>query len=106
MKSGSGNSSSTATLSADKLAADVKSVVREAEELLEATAAEATEQTRAIRDRLASALQAAKATSLEIQEQARRGVKATDEFVRENPYQSMGIAFGVGMLLGFLLKRK
>ena len=106
MKTGNGSRTSTTASSADKLAEDVKSVVREAEELLEATATQATEQTRAIRDRLASALEAAKATSQEIQAQARRGVKATDEFVRENPYQSMGIAFGVGILLGFLLKRK
>lgn len=106
MKSGNGSRSSATSISADKLADDVKSVAREAEDLLEATASQATEQTRAIRDRLAAALDSAKETSKEIQAQAKRGIKATDEFVHENPYQSMGIAFGVGLLIGFLIKRK
>lgn len=34
------------------------------------------------------------------------GAKATDKIIRENPYQSIGVAFGLGMLLGFVLWRK
>ena len=34
------------------------------------------------------------------------GAKSTDEAIRENPYQSMAIAAGVGMLVGVLLGRR
>jgi ElaB/YqjD/DUF883 family membrane-anchored ribosome-binding protein len=34
------------------------------------------------------------------------GARATDEMVRSHPYQSIGIAFGIGALLGFLLTRR
>ena len=39
------------------------------------------------------------------QDGAVRSAKATDKAIRENPYQSLGIAFGVGLLLGCLCKR-
>ena len=32
-------------------------------------------------------------------------VKATDQTVREHPYQSAGVAFGVGLLIGVLAGR-
>jgi ElaB/YqjD/DUF883 family membrane-anchored ribosome-binding protein len=34
------------------------------------------------------------------------GVKAADELVRDNPYQTLAIAFGVGAVIGFLLGRR
>jgi ElaB/YqjD/DUF883 family membrane-anchored ribosome-binding protein len=37
---------------------------------------------------------------------AREVADATDEYVRENPWQSVGIAAGVGLLLGLLLSRR
>jgi len=40
------------------------------------------------------------------QEKAMAGAKATDRVIRTNPYKSIGIAFGIGLLLGFLIKRK
>ena len=34
------------------------------------------------------------------------GVKAADELVRDNPYQTLAIAFGVGAVIGLLLGRR
>ena len=34
------------------------------------------------------------------------GAKCTDEAIRENPYQSLAIAGGVGLLVGLLLARR
>jgi ElaB/YqjD/DUF883 family membrane-anchored ribosome-binding protein len=34
------------------------------------------------------------------------GAKSTDEAIRENPYQSLAIAAGVGLLVGVLLGRR
>lgn len=41
-----------------------------------------------------------------VQSKTISGAKATDRVVRDYPYQSIGIAFGVGLLLGFLIKKK
>lgn len=38
-------------------------------------------------------------------EKAARGARVADQTIREKPYQAMGIAFGVGLLLGILLKK-
>jgi ElaB/YqjD/DUF883 family membrane-anchored ribosome-binding protein len=40
------------------------------------------------------------------QTKAVRGARATDRAIRNKPYHSIGIAFGVGLLLGFFIKRK
>jgi len=33
-------------------------------------------------------------------------VKATETYVRENPWQSVGIAAGIGLVLGLLISRR
>lgn len=39
------------------------------------------------------------------QEKVLAGAKKTDRYIHKNPYQSIGIALGVGLLLGFLIRR-
>jgi ElaB/YqjD/DUF883 family membrane-anchored ribosome-binding protein len=41
-----------------------------------------------------------------VRERAVEGAKAADELVRENPYQTLVIAFGVGAVIGYLLGRR
>ena len=43
--------------------------------------------------------------SKRLQEQTVAAAKAADEAVREHPYQAIGIAFGVGVLIGVLVAR-
>jgi ElaB/YqjD/DUF883 family membrane-anchored ribosome-binding protein len=38
-------------------------------------------------------------------ERAAECAKATDQKIRENPYQTIGIAFGIGLLIGVLINR-
>ncbi len=92
--------------STEKLLQDLKAVVRDGEELLRAGAHELGERGVAARERLAAALEAAKETRRRIEQRAREGFEATDRVVREHPYQSIGIAFGVGLLIGVLINRK
>jgi ElaB/YqjD/DUF883 family membrane-anchored ribosome-binding protein len=74
--------------------------------LLAATA-DATEDTVIeARNRLKSALDATGEACARVKAKAVEGAKATDKLIRENPYQALGIAFGVGALLGFLLSRR
>ena len=39
-------------------------------------------------------------------EQAKEAAKKTDEAIRSHPYESIGIAFGVGILIGVLIGRR
>ena len=89
-----------------RLASDLKAVVRDAEELLKATAGQVGEKVAELRSRLAAALESAKATCHRLEEKTVVAAKATDRTIREHPYESIGIAFGVGLLLGVLVARK
>jgi ElaB/YqjD/DUF883 family membrane-anchored ribosome-binding protein len=89
-----------------KLLEDVKQVVRDGEELLRAGAGEMSEKGKAARARLAAALESAKETGRKLQARTIEGAKATDRAIREHPYQSIGIAFGIGLLIGVLVNRK
>lgn len=53
--------------------------------------------------RLGAALSTAKTR---IQESTTAGARATDQIIRDHPYESIGIAFGVGVLIGVLINRK
>jgi len=92
--------------STEKLLNELREVVEDGEELLRAGANELSEKGMAARQRLATALDAAKETGRKLQERTVAGAKATDKVIREHPYQSIGIAFGVGLLIGVLVNRK
>jgi ElaB/YqjD/DUF883 family membrane-anchored ribosome-binding protein len=92
--------------STEKLLQDLKAVVQDGEELLRAGASELGERGAAARERLTAALEVAKETQKKLQARAYATAQATDRMIREHPYQSLGVAFGVGMLIGVILNRK
>ena len=89
---------------------DLKTLARDAEDLLKATAGDLGERTREARARLAGALKRAKATGAELQEltlaSAKAAAKRADTVIRDHPYESIGVAFGIGVLVGVLVTRK
>jgi len=91
----------------EKLAADLKAVVADTEELLRVTAGQAGEKVSAARLRAEETLKAAKARMLEVEraavDQAKAAATATDQYVHANPWQAMGVAAGLGFLVGWLL---
>jgi len=89
-----------------RLVTDLKRVVQDSEELLRATAGAAGDKAHELRERLGTALEAAKHTCRRLEDRAIEGAKATDKVIREHPYQSLGVAFGVGLLIGVLVTRK
>lgn len=95
-----------ANISTDRLVSDLKNVARDTEELLKASAGEVGEKAHEARTRLTAALENARAACLRLEEKAVAGARAADKVVREHPYQSIGIAFGVGLLVGVLVTRK
>ncbi len=58
------------------------------------------------RGRLAAAVEAAKATCVKLEQTTAAAAKATDQCIRQHPYETIGVAFGLGLLLGVLLSRK
>jgi len=92
--------------STEQLLQDLRAVVNDGEELLKAGVAELGERGMAAKEKLAAALEMAKETQRKLQERAIASARATDRAIREHPYESIGIAFGVGLLLGVVLNRK
>jgi ElaB/YqjD/DUF883 family membrane-anchored ribosome-binding protein len=81
-------------------------LAEDARALMAATADVAGEKVGEARKRLAAALDRAREIAARVRDKAVEGAKATDEAVREHPYQAIGIALGVGALLGFLIARR
>ncbi len=96
----------TKNVSTDKIVTDLKRVVRDSEELLQASAGAAGEKAHEMRERLTRTLESAKAACHRLEDKAIDGAKATDRVIREYPYQSIGVAFGIGLLIGVLVTRK
>jgi len=89
-----------------RLVSELKTVTKDAEELLKTVSGEKGNGSHEIRMRLSSAIESAKATYRRLEEKAVAGAKATDKVVREHPYESLGVAFGLGLLVGVLVSRK
>jgi len=89
---------------------DLQTLTHDAEDLLTATAGEVSEKAQEARARVTAALERAKTTCGHIQEQtaatAKAAAKKADTVIRQYPYESIGVALGVGLLLGVVVARK
>jgi ElaB/YqjD/DUF883 family membrane-anchored ribosome-binding protein len=94
----------------ERVLRDLRTLARDAEGLMKATAGDLSDKAREARAHLAGALENAKATCTKLQEQtfasARAAARQADSVIRANPYESVGIAFGVGLLIGVLVARR
>jgi len=85
---------------------DMGTLAEDARELMAATADVAGEKVGEARKRLAAALERAREIAGRVRDKAVEGAKAADEAVHEHPYQAIGIALGVGALLGYFVARR
>jgi ElaB/YqjD/DUF883 family membrane-anchored ribosome-binding protein len=83
----------------DTLAADARA-------LMAATADVAGEKAGEARKRLAAALERGKEIYGRVKGKAVKGAKATDQVVREHPYQAIALGAGVGAVIGYLVARR
>ena len=101
---------STEIVNRTKLVADLKVVIADAEELLKLTAGQAGEKITAAREKIQQGLAQAKTKLVEIEskavEKTKAAARATDVYVHENPWKSIGIAAGAGFLIGLLVGRR
>ncbi|NDP42248.1 MAG: DUF883 family protein [Aromatoleum sp.] len=91
----------------DKLMADLRVLAADMEQLLKATASQTGQRVDEMRAKAAESLKAAKAHVAELQDVAlaktRAAGRATDDYVRANPWQAMAICTVAGLVLGILL---
>ncbi|MBL8487763.1 MAG: DUF883 domain-containing protein [Rhodocyclaceae bacterium] len=94
----------------DKLIADVKVVISDAEELLRATANQAGDKAGELRTKLQDHLASARVKLAEAEaavvDRAKAVGRATDDYVHDNPWRSIGIAAGCGFIVGLLIGRR
>ena len=96
--------------SVDRLMDDVRQVIGEVEDLLRATAGQAGEKVDEVRSRAEHTLRSARSRLDDLQDdalaRARHAAGEADRYVRDNPWQSIGIAAGLAFLVGVLVSRR
>ena len=94
----------------EKLIADFKVVVADTEELLRSTAGQAGDKISELRakaqDHLASAKLKLADAEAAIVDKAKEAGRVADDYVHDNPWGAVGIAAGVGFLVGLLIGRR
>ena len=89
-----------------ELVTDLKRIVRDSEDLLQDSGEIISEKAHEIRECLARTVESAKVVCRRLEEKAKQGAQATDKIIRNHPYQSLGITFGIGVLIGVLVARR
>lgn len=85
---------------------DTGTLGEDARALMQATADVAADKVAEARERLVTALENGRELVGRVRDKAVERAKAADQVVRESPYQTIAIAFGVGAVIGFLLARR
>lgn len=90
--------------------ADIKTIIADAEEVLAATVDQAGDKVASLRARVQARLQDAKVRLTHAEElllaKTKAAAKATDTYVHESPWAAVGIAAGLGFLLGVVIGRR
>ncbi|MES1988549.1 MAG: DUF883 family protein [Pseudomonadota bacterium] len=97
-------------LDKDQLISEFKAVVADAEALIKATANTGDAQLAELRARAEESLRIAKDKMIDIQTEVvartKAAARATDDYVHENPWRSIGFAASLGVVVGLLISRR
>ena len=89
---------------------DIKSVLADAEDLLKQAANTTGERASELSDKALTLLKQAKEKASDVQvvvvEKSKQAARVTDDYVHDHPWQAVGIAAGIGVVIGLLLNRK
>lgn len=93
-----------------RLAEDLRNVIHDAEELLKLGADEAGAEATALRERVRGRLHEARESLLQLQEsaieRAKEAGRKADDYVHDHPWQAIGVAGAMGVLVGLLIGRR
>jgi ElaB/YqjD/DUF883 family membrane-anchored ribosome-binding protein len=84
---------------------DLRALIREAEQAL-ASGDSGGDEFDELRERLRDSIAEGQNMVLNLKDNLARQAKRADQAIRANPYQTAGIAAGVGILVGYLLSRR
>jgi len=94
----------------DKLIADIKVVLADAEGLLRSAASATGDKATELREKAATHLKRATERLADVQDSVVAGGKeaarVADDFVHDSPWRAVGIAAAVGFLVGLLVNRR
>lgn len=85
---------------------DMGTLAKDARSLINATTDVASQKLGEARQRVVEKVESAKEAAGRVRDQAVDYAKAADEAMHQNPYQVLGIAFGLGAIVGYLLSRR
>lgn len=98
------------TTEQEQLLNEVRDVLNNTEELLANALEEGSQASSALRQRLSSKVEACKNTLSRAEkvlcEKTSTAVKASNEYVQENPWKAVGIGASIAFLLGLLVSRR
>ena len=92
----------------EKLLDDFHAVISDTEELMKSVSNESGGKTQALRAKIEENLKQAREYLHDFEgtvlDKSRVAARKTDEYVHENAWRTIGIAVGIGVLIGFLLR--
>lgn len=96
--------------SKEKLIDDFHSVINDTEELMRSVSSESGAKAQVLRDRIEENLINAKGYLQDFEDsvvdKSRTAARITDEYVHENAWRTVGLAIGLGVLIGLLIKNR
>ncbi len=94
----------------EKLLADMRGVIADAEEILRASAGAAGDKVGEMRQRIEVRLRDARERLVDVEavlvDKTKAAAAATDDFVQDHPWKAVGVAAAVGLALGVLIGRR
>lgn len=96
--------------SKERLAADLRQLIADAESLVAETAHNSEGKIIALRERVTENLKAARYKLADMEDaikvKTREVARATDDYVHEHPWKAIGTAASVGVIVGLLIGRR
>ena len=99
-----------AEINSENLIGDFKALIADAEDLIKATAGHEDGSLGVIRSKALDTLNNAKESLSSVEgtvtEKAKVVAERADEFVHRNPWEAVGVAAGLGLLIGLFIRRR
>jgi ElaB/YqjD/DUF883 family membrane-anchored ribosome-binding protein len=94
----------------DQLIQDLQTVIKDAEVLLQNSAAPLGEEFKSAKARFEQTIKNAKDEAIRLEKlvvkKTKEAMNSTDSYVKEKPWQAVGLSAAVGLVIGMLISRR